>query len=170
LEIGAGYGSLTRLLKNRFPGSHFVLTDLPERLALQAFYLASSFPRAEIVIGDESHVTSHPSETRPDFTLIPTWSVKDIPPGAVDIVINTHSMQEMNSQQIRYYVDNINRIGPRYFYCVNRKEKMIGTETIRHPAELLSNDWGTIHEGDDPFSNRIAETLHERFGANVLVD
>ncbi len=112
LEIGAGYGSLARLLKRFFPHIRYVMTDLPERLVLQAYYLVHSFPGATFDIIDGTSNTGQPTA---DFTFVPTWRLADIPDRSIDIVVNTQSMQEMKLEQVDYYLAHVERMARGYF-------------------------------------------------------
>ena len=157
MEVGAGYGSLAGLLKRRNPKLKFILTDLPERLALQAFYLTKSFPDARIhVCAEKDRFHFHDA----DFELIPTWKLPELPDNSVSIAINTHSMQEMTNAQVRYYLDIIDRVTSSGFYCVNRYEKQIGEEIIRHPAETLKKwNWELFYDAPQPGYTAIRESF-----------
>ena len=43
-EIGAGFGSLSRLLTNEFTNSKIIILDLPEANYLNSYYLLKNFP------------------------------------------------------------------------------------------------------------------------------
>lgn len=162
LEIGGGYGGLARLLRLAVPEAQLMLVDLPERLSLQAYFLSRSFPDARIVASDDAVVVSGVGGgDGPDIVLLPPWSVADLPDGSADVVINTHSMQEMRPDQMEYYLRHIERVCRGHFYCVNRYEKRIGTATVRHPRESL-HGWKRVFEGPQWNQPTILEGLYQR--------
>lgn len=158
LEIGGGYGSLARVLKVYAPTVSYFLVDLLERLTLQAYYLSHAFPGSTFRIFDHDEIQGDV----PDFLLVPTWKINSLPENGIDLVINTHSLHEMTSRQIEYYVEAIHRLCRGYFYCVNRYEKRIGNETVTHPRDLLDNTWEVILEQPQPNYPHILEGLYRR--------
>ena len=161
LEIGAGYGGFARLVRRAVPGAVVWLVDLPQRLNLQAYYLARSFPDARVVAADDAPALARAFETRADFVLLPAWAMTAVPAAGVDVVVNTHSMQEMRPDQVDFYVNEIARICRGHFYCVNRYEKRIGQAVVRHPREAL-RDWQTVREEQQWNYPNILEGLYAR--------
>ncbi len=159
LEIGAGYGSFARLLRRAAPGAVVMLVDLPQRLSLQAYYLSRSFPAARVMAGDDAATLESALAGAADFVLLPPWGIERVPAGSVDLVVNTHSMQEMRPDQVNFYVGHIARICRGHFYCVNRYEKRIGGATVRHPREGFS-EWTTVYEGPQWGYPAILEGLY----------
>lgn len=153
-EVGGGYGSLAYLLKRLNPNITVILTDLPERIALQYYYLSQSFHNTTIAVamGDALDLAA-------DFILLPTWRVPLLPDASIDLVINAHSMQEMKLAQVAYYVEHIERITKRGFYCVNRYEKKIGDQIIRHPADQFGSDWQIVYDAPEAGYKHIREVM-----------
>lgn len=159
LEIGAGYGGLARVLRRAVPGATVMLIDLPQRLNLQAYYLTRSFPDARVVAADDAARLRAAVEGGADFVLLPPWGIEGVPSGSVDLVVNTHSMQEMRPDQVSFYVDHVARVCRGHFYCVNRYEKRIGAATVRHPREALGG-WTTVYEAPQWQYPAILEGLY----------
>ena len=159
LEIGAGYGGLARLVRRASPGVVSLLIDLPQRLNLQAYYLTRSFPDARVVAADDPARVGEALGGGADFVLLPPWGIDSVPDGAVDLVVNTHSMQEMRPDQVSFYVGHVARVCRGHFYCVNRYEKQIGAAVVRHPREALSG-WTTVYEAPQWQYPAILEGLY----------
>ncbi|MFC2066178.1 putative sugar O-methyltransferase [Chloroflexota bacterium] len=155
-EIGGGYGSLARFLKRLNPNIKVILTDLPERIALQYYYLSESFRNIDIAV---AVVTGNVLDLNADFILLPTWKLPMLSEASIDLVINTHSMQEMTLEQVAYYVEHIERVTKHTFYCVNRYEKKIGYQIIRYPAEQVGSKWHIVYDAPEPSNDAIREVM-----------
>ncbi len=156
VEIGGGAGGFARLLKKWRPKTKIILVDFPERLILQAYFLMDSFPEDSFSIFDSAlpGVSS-------DFTLMPTWGLSHLT-NSVDLFINTHSFQEMTNKQVDYYLSHINRLCEGWFYCINRYEKKVGDEIVRHPKDnLRSEGWIPLYEESERFNTGILESLYK---------
>jgi hypothetical protein len=94
-----------------------------------------------------------------DFVLLPPWAMESVPAAAIDLVVNTHSMQEMRPDQVEFYVRHIERVCRGHFYCVNRFEKKIGAATVRHPREALGR-FTTVYEAPQWQYPSILEGLY----------
>ncbi len=164
LEIGAGYGGLARVLKSHAPALRITLVDLPERLALQAYFLCQAFPQATVEVVDGAWSWG---QSTPDFVLVPTWEVPAIPDAAIGLVINTHSLQEMTAAQVSYYLEHVHRVGRSFFYCVNRYEKQIGQEMICHPSPRLQGQWDVVIEEPEQNYPRVLEGLYRRHTTTI---
>lgn len=49
LDIGGGYGGLSRFLKHIYPNSTFIIVELPELNLLSNYFLKCSFPNKKII-------------------------------------------------------------------------------------------------------------------------
>jgi len=56
IEIGGGYGGLSRIIKSLFPEITIILVDLPESNVISSFYLSQVFPKAHIEFGTSNLV------------------------------------------------------------------------------------------------------------------
>ena len=127
VEIGGGYGGLTRLIKLVFPQMKCVLLDLPEVNTIQTYFLAKAFPEATVLgLRDVAHRKAiDPSELDADFIVLPGQLIERLRPSSFDLAINTRSMMEMDLETVAFYVQHIQdklAIGGSFF-CLNRYEK-----------------------------------------------
>ncbi len=127
VDIGGGYGGLVRLIKLARPAMRFVLLDLPEVNAIQAYFLANAFPDAKVLgLTDVSHVKLiDPRSLDFDFLVLPGQLFDRLGPSSFDAIINTRSMMEMDLETVGFYIRGIQeKLAPGgIFYCVNRYEK-----------------------------------------------
>lgn len=124
MEIGAGSGNLPAILFHDWKPSRFVMVDLPETIAVAFVFLARTFPKASIVLPNESEGL----DTLPDadFVLLTTDQIARVPDNSIDLAINCHSFQEMTPAQIGIYFDLIQRAcrPGGHFFTANRVEKI----------------------------------------------
>lgn len=127
IDIGGGYGGLARLIKLRHPETRLVLLDLPETNAIQTYFLASAFPRAQ-VLGLSDVIAMDRIDPRAldfDFLVLPGQLFERLSPASFDAVINTRSMMEMDLDTVRFYFRQIQDklVENGIFYCLNRYAK-----------------------------------------------
>ena len=125
VDIGGGYGGLTRTLKNYYTNSTFVIIELPELCVLSYYFLSFSFPKKKIGIFknfkdfvqiDKNDLIFY------DFVILPPPLLELFKENIVDLTINTTSLGEMTDEMQKFYINNIERTS-KYFYSVNRAEE-----------------------------------------------
>jgi putative sugar O-methyltransferase len=149
LDLGGGYGLLTRYLLSYFYNSKGILIELPETCILASYYLKKNFPKKKIkILSDlnKNFTINQKSFEDTDIFILPTWSISKVSDNLVDLVINTASLGEMSKKYGEYYLKNINRIAKRYFYSHNRKsaENSIWKE-IKNPGKTEEGGYGHYH-------------------------
>jgi hypothetical protein len=102
LEIGGGFGGLAYHLLKINGDVRYIDVDLPEMLILPKVYLLSNFKDRDIKFIQNSNISS-------------------IPDKSIDVVVNCHSLSEMNKKTIDWYCYHIQRICKGYFYSVNNR-------------------------------------------------
>lgn len=164
LEIGGGFGGLTRVLKLYFPNAKFILLDLPEANALSTYFLHANFPHSRFFLLTDLRNGENLDWNTRDFAILPGWCSEHIAPRVADYVINTRSMQEMTRETIRYYFSEIERlIKPGgLFYCVNRYIKKIGDENIVLAEYPFDANWKFIFSQPKWLQNHIHELIAQR--------
>lgn len=127
VDIGGGYGGLTRLLKCAFPSLRIILLDLPEVNAIQTYFLATAFPDRKLLsLRDvRDRETILPDALDFDFLVLPGQLIERLEDQSVWLFINTRSMMEMDAKTVEFYVHRIERKirTGGFFYCLNRYEK-----------------------------------------------
>ncbi len=110
LEIGGGFGGLTRVLKKLYTNARFILLDLPEGNATSTYFLNKEFPKSQFFYLNNLRNGEQIDWSVHDFAILPGWCSESIADEIVDYAINTRSMQEMKSTTINYYFAEIQRL------------------------------------------------------------
>ena len=128
LDIGGGYGGLTRVLKHYFTKSTFVIVELPELCLLSSYFLKKCFPSLKIGFFEDFKNLDKISANdlkKFDFVILTPPFIKKFDSEIFDLIINTTSLGEMTDNMQEFYISNIERITNNYFYSVNRASKRI---------------------------------------------
>ena len=105
MDIGGGFGTLSRLMLSFFNKSKCILIDLPEICITSAYYLKLNFPKKKIVLfSDVFDSKGFSSEliSEADILIIPSWSIKYLPTDFVNLTINTASLGVMTKDYGTY--------------------------------------------------------------------
>jgi putative sugar O-methyltransferase len=145
-EIGAGYGSLSRLLLNNFKNSKLIIIDLPETNFINSYYLIKNFPNKKFLLYSEitNEKLSINQIINYDVIIIPPWvTIKS----KIDIFINIRSFMEMNKKTIKKYFELIQdkSIKTKLLININRYEKNTVGENIRLNEYPYDNNWRVLH-------------------------
>jgi hypothetical protein len=120
LEIGAGYGSLARIIKLIHPEIQYSIVDLPESLLLSYVFLSLNFPSAKTLFITKTDDFRVIDKEKYDFIFIPAQLCPSLYGRKYELVINTGSLQEMPIKTTEYLLDMINnRIESDFFYSFN---------------------------------------------------
>lgn len=128
LDVGGGYGGLSRTLKYFYPKSTFVLVELPELTLLANYFLAQCFPNAKICTSanlSKKEFIKREDLSKYDFVIINPLYLNKFEKDVIDISINTTSLGEMTNQMQKFYINQIERVTNKYFYSVNRAKKRV---------------------------------------------
>jgi hypothetical protein len=106
-EIGGGFGGMAYYLLRDRPGVTYLDFDVPESLALTAYYLASAFPRLTFQFYGEAAPTN---EARADVALMPLFELPSIPPATVDVTFISHAISDLRPPALAEYLKHIGRI------------------------------------------------------------
>tara|TARA_B100000315_G_C14556947_1_gene578644 strand:- start:99 stop:1418 length:1320 start_codon:yes stop_codon:yes gene_type:complete len=126
LDIGGGYGGLSRILKNVYDNSVCVIIELPELCLLSSYFLKKNFPEKKIgTFSDFKNKENIDVKDLSDFdfVVLPQPFMEKFNEETFDIIINTTSLGEMSDIMQDYYLQNIERCCKTYFYSVNRSKK-----------------------------------------------
>tara|TARA_B100000579_G_C22819922_1_gene849987 strand:- start:803 stop:1837 length:1035 start_codon:yes stop_codon:yes gene_type:complete len=108
LEIGAGYGELSRmlLLDNNFK---YFFVDLPENLLLQIYFLKENYPELNIYLnkGEKIHYEDLKNYNLFFFTPKQIHNIDD--KINFDLIINKSSLMEMKKESVNQYFDFIQK-------------------------------------------------------------
>ena len=126
LDIGCGYGGLSRILHYYTPNSCHILLDLPETLIMTSYFIKYNFPEAKIglldeIVDDLNNFDFFVQEY--DFIIISPSVLTSLKSESVDLVINTASLGFMQKEYLEFYLDQIDRVLKEggYFYSLNKE-------------------------------------------------
>lgn len=166
LMIGDGYGVLSTLFKQVYPGSTIILIDLGKTLLFQAYHCQKAHPQY-----NHEYVTNVNNLDNVDFLYCPAEKFKLLEGYKFDIAVNITSMQEMDKETVSSYFTFLRKcLQPNnLFYCCNRESKdLIGGEV----SNFLNYPW---EEGDRflvdeycPWHKYFFSGAHSRNGVHVL--
>jgi len=124
LEIGPGNGNFPSILFHDWAPVRVVLLDLPETLAVAIPFLSNLFPDATIAMPNEIQAGGLPAEF--DFAFLTVDQLSMVADDSIDLAINCHSFQEMTHEQIRIYIELVQRVcrDQAHFFTANRIEKI----------------------------------------------
>ena len=114
VEIGGGYGGMAYYLLRDRPQTAYIDFDLPESLALAAYYLIKSFPEKRFLLCGEASATNIDRDDF-DVALLPVAELSFMPPGSADVVFSSHTMSDLGSEALRNYVMHVASITKKYF-------------------------------------------------------
>jgi len=121
LEIGAGYGQMAYQLLHNLNIKNYTICDLPENLFLSSFYLGANFLDRPLNFLKEDDLGK---DNLAGFVFLVPPFVKNLS-GEYDLIINSHSFQEMNLQSVNEYFELAQKtITPDgIFYSLNAHRK-----------------------------------------------
>jgi putative sugar O-methyltransferase len=145
-EIGAGYGSLSRLLIKNFKNSKLLIIDLPETNFINSYYLCKNFSDKKFLLYDkvkDDKITIEQVRNH-DVIIIPPWVKVKL---NIDIFINIRSFMEMNKQSINEYFsmiqDKITKT--KLLVNINRYEKNTVGENIKLNEYPYDHNWKVLY-------------------------
>lgn len=163
-EIGGGYGRLSYLfhLFHQHDGIKVVLIDLPPALFVAQWYLRKVFPEAQIMgyrnFSNFSEIEQVFSESSICFLL--PHQLEMLPKGALDLLINVSSFQEMSREQINHYYGLIDE-KTKYFYTKQwiiweNPEDKISVPAVIYPTRA---DWQLVNARLNPTHKEFFEAV-----------
>lgn len=118
LELGGGFGGLAYFLIRDNSNLTYIDADLPENMALTAFYLLSAFPEKKIALFGELDLNSANLDEY-DAVLIPNFAVESLADNSVDLAFNSYSLAEMSPDTINNFAQQFSRISSKFIYHIN---------------------------------------------------
>lgn len=113
-EIGGGYGAMAYYLLRDSPKLKYWNFDLPESLALAAYYLFRNFPEKRILLYGEAPMSvSGPDDY--DIVLMPLSELPRMPPCFADIVFSAHAMSDLGENAFMVYLEHVRHLTKKYF-------------------------------------------------------
>ena len=168
-EIGGGYGGFAYYLRKALDSSVYINFDLPEILLVCSYYLKMSLPHRKILLFDKGmYGKPLPDLNDYDIILMPHYMLPFVSDRSVDIVVNAHSLSEMDHLTVEEYIGQVDRIAKKYFFHINSDKAETNTgghiEIRSSSFPIDKTKWKNIYTVPDLFteSTRYKEYLYER--------
>jgi len=110
VEIGGGFGGMAFYLLRDRPGTAYIGVDIPESLALAAFYLMSAFPDLIFRLFGES------ARGPADITLLPAFELPSLRAHSAGMIFSSHTIAQLSPSARSEYWKQIARISLRFLY------------------------------------------------------
>ncbi|MEV4782194.1 putative sugar O-methyltransferase [Burkholderia sp. LMU1-1-1.1] len=118
LELGGGFGGLGHFLMRDNPDLTYIDVDLPENMALSAYYLLSGCPDKKIALFGEIDLATA-DLTQYDAVVLPNFALAELKDDTVDLAFNSYSLAEMSLNNVANYVKQFSRLSRKFIYHVN---------------------------------------------------
>jgi hypothetical protein len=164
IDIGGGYGAMAYYLLRDHPSVTYWSFDLPETLALAAYFLIRSFPEKRILLfgeadRDESIVTNY------DIVLMPISELTTVRSRSADIVFSSHAMSDLCPAALEIYLDCVADITKRYFLWQGMSpaaEMLRQLMRHNHPELMLEQATRYLLHGKERSDYLQSELLYKR--------
>jgi len=157
LELGGGFGGMAYyFLKQQTRGVRYYNFDLPENLALSAYYLLSALPEKKYALYGEVDLEQE-SHSNYDAVLFPNFAIEALASNSASIAFNSYSLAEMSKETIEYYIKEITRIVSDYILHVNHTVNSL----------VVADDFGIENHG---FARLYKAPALWNVGRNIHMD
>jgi len=145
-EIGAGFGSMSRLLINAFKTSKIIIIDLPEANFLCSYFLLKHFPKKNFLFYSDIKDGFINQQIIRDYNIIilPAWiKLENL---EIDIFANVRSFMEMDFNIIKNYFDTIQNLVSKkgIFLNINRYDKRTVGYPIKFDNYPYDKNWSVL--------------------------
>lgn len=161
-ELGAGHGRLAEIFGRTTNYRHYIF-DITPALYVSQWYIKRLFPNEKIF---EFRHFDHFDEIRDElqssrFAFFTANQIEKLPDGTLDLFINMNSLMEMESEQIRNFLHQIDRLAKRAFLSrqFSHWTNALEGQTVTRESFALPERWRlAVDKPDDvhpEFFNQI---------------
>ena len=162
-EIGGGYGAMAYYLLRDCPRMTYWNFDVPESLALAAYYLTRNFPEKRILLYGESSI-KNVSLSDYDVVLMPLTELSNAPPRFADMIFSAHAMSDLNESALRIYLERVWQLTARYFLYQGMRPPAKTLQRLiadKYPTILLREEKQYYLHGQSGQDQLQCELLYE---------
>jgi hypothetical protein len=139
VELGGGFGGFAHFLLRDSETVSYVNVDLPETLALAAYWLILSLPERRVTLFGEP--TWENAIAEPGATLLPNFAITRVPTASGGVFLNTFSLSEMPPDALARNCAEIERITSGFFLHHNvDRPGVVSRGSERTPASRFPID------------------------------
>ncbi|MHC4070779.1 MAG: putative sugar O-methyltransferase [Planctomycetota bacterium] len=121
VEIGGGFGgqayqTVVQCRQSGLPVGKYLDFDIPEVQIVASYFLLKAFPEEKVCLFGEGELSD-------SFTIgvFPHFAIDNLPNSSADLVFNSHSFSEMDSESALHYLSVVNRVCRKYFMHINHE-------------------------------------------------
>jgi hypothetical protein len=137
VEIGGGFGGMAYYLLRDRPGVKYFDFDVPESIALAAYYLMKALPHKKFLLFGEGPLTGE-SIANVDVVLMPLFAMNRLHTASVDVTFSSHAMTDLEAGELASYLETIHRVTRNHFVSV-------GAIPLPNMPGLLGDEGGLFH-------------------------
>jgi putative sugar O-methyltransferase len=130
LEIGGGFGGAAYYLLRDYPAVPYINLDVPDSIALSAYYLSRCFPDRKILFYGEEDLSPE-SLRKYDIILMPLFALPQVPAQSVRITFSSHAMSDISNSAMQEYLRHIARTTTGHFWY-------IGNDAMAHVLQSFA--------------------------------
>jgi putative sugar O-methyltransferase len=138
-EIGGGFGGMAYYLLRDRPATTYIDFDVPESIALAAYYLSKSFPRLNVLLYGEGDLTEE-AISQSDIVLLPAFELAAMPSQCVDVTFSSHAISDLTLEAVTGYLESVAKITRKDLLCIGQSvSSKVISEVVenRHPSWRL---------------------------------
>ncbi|ADW67662.1 hypothetical protein AciX9_0591 [Granulicella tundricola MP5ACTX9] len=162
-EIGGGFGGMAYYLLRNQHGMRYINFDVPESLALAAYYLGTAFPALKLLLFGEVEVTQRNIE-QADVILMPLSQLEVLPQNSVALTFSAHAMSDLGNGAMAVYLQQVERISQDAFLYIGHEkghQRLSATMAARAvPLQLVKSSGSDWNRHRSP-ETREVETLYK---------
>lgn len=164
LEIGAGSGRLADTILSIYDNNKYVICDIPLALYVSYFRLKKRFKEKKIFFVLEADNKNELQKVLEDYDVVFIFphQLKYINKNFFDLTLSISSFHEMESDVIRFYMENIDRVSKSLYFTV-WKETLLpfslkGTKLLAdNKSYFIKESWKEISSKRNFFPNNIIQ-------------
>jgi hypothetical protein len=152
-EIGGGYGGMAYYLLRDRQQLTFLDFDLPESLALTAYYLHKAFPSKTFLLYGEAELNRKTMQ-QADVVLMPLFELPKLPPKSVHVSFSANAISDLSREALAEYLCILARCTRDSFLHIGclQSAPMLSGEILRSQlpfrlAETRPSSWYTYRYG-----------------------
>ena len=164
IELGAGYGRLAWVFGTMRPEVQYFVADIPPALYVSQIYLTSVFPEARAFSFRPFHayheVAAEMEQAR--FVFLEPQQLELLPDRYADLVITISTLHEMRPEQVKHYLEIIDRICGGVFFTKQWKRFYNHADGVTHRQDTypIPNHWRLLHSGTPIVPGSFFEELY----------
>lgn len=137
-EIGSGLGGQAHaVLSNSRRAITYILLDIPEVLIVASYFLMAALPEKRFLLYEEGRLDAN-KLNQYDVILMPNFALPRLGDETVDMFFNNSSFSEMDSETVKEYLRQIERICKRYLMHINHNTKFTWHEDEKETFNIPS--------------------------------